>query len=335
MKKQYFAIDIAKYVSSLLVICIHTFPFQEIAPDLNLVIVQILARIAVPFYCCCSSYFLFKKIRSSDTKQEELGIMKRYSFRILKLYLIWTILYLPIIYINALNSDNLFNSVYFIKNLFLNGSVYHLWFLPALLMGTWIVYLIFKKVRMPVTMLITFLLYVIGMLSNMYSPVLEQVPFLHSINLVIIQIFDTTRNGIFFVSIYIVIGAILAYTPRFRTSFIRVGLVISSVLLCAEVYTLQYQHLLTDLSSMYLSLIPLTFFLFAFLLQTKSQLSDTRVLRSMSTLIYCGHVWIIAALTHVVQANLIVSMGTILLSTILSFLIVKGSYRVSILENLY
>lgn len=335
MKKQYFAIDIAKYVSSLLVICIHTFPFQEIAPDLNLVIVQILARITVPFYCCCSSYFLFRKIRLADTKKEELGIMKNYSFRILKLYLIWTILYLPIIYINALNSDNLFNSVYFIKNLFLNGSVYHLWFLPALIVGTWIVYLIFKKVRMPITMLIAFLLYIVGMLSNIYSPILEQVPFLHSINLVLIQVFDTTRNGIFFVPIYIVIGAILAYTPRFRTSFIRLGLIVSSIMLCAEVYILHNQHLLTDLSSMYLSLIPLTFFLFAFLLQTKPQLSDTRVLRSMSTLIYCGHVWIIAAITHIVQANLVVSITTMVLTAILSFLIVKGSYRISILKNLY
>ena len=35
MKRQYASIDIARYVSALLVVCIHTFPFLEISETFN------------------------------------------------------------------------------------------------------------------------------------------------------------------------------------------------------------------------------------------------------------------------------------------------------------
>lgn len=50
MKKEYAAIDIAKYVSALLVVCIHTFPFLEISETLNTYFIQTVCRLAVPFY---------------------------------------------------------------------------------------------------------------------------------------------------------------------------------------------------------------------------------------------------------------------------------------------
>lgn len=112
--------------------------------------------------------------------------------------------------------------------------------------------------------------------------------------------------------------------------FVRSGLLISFLLLCTEVYILQNQHLLTDLSSMYLSLPLLLFFL-----NTKLHTSDTRILRSMTTFIYCGRVWIIAVVTHIIQDNLIVSIGTMFLSTIVSFLIVKMNCRIPLFKNLY
>jgi len=41
MKRQYASIDIARYVSALLVVCIHTFPFLEISETFTLFILYV------------------------------------------------------------------------------------------------------------------------------------------------------------------------------------------------------------------------------------------------------------------------------------------------------
>ena len=60
-KKKYGAIDIAKYVSALLVVCIHTFPFYEVSVRLNAYWIQTVCRLAVPFFFVSSGFFFFRK----------------------------------------------------------------------------------------------------------------------------------------------------------------------------------------------------------------------------------------------------------------------------------
>ena len=92
VKKQYAAVDIAKYVSALLVVCIHTFPFIDINEMLNTYFIQTICRLAVPFFFMISGYFLFRKIHNEE---EDKDVLKKYLFRLLKIYLIWTVIYLP------------------------------------------------------------------------------------------------------------------------------------------------------------------------------------------------------------------------------------------------
>ena len=49
MKRQYASIDIARYVSALLVVCIHTFPFLEISETFNTYFIHTVCRLAVHF----------------------------------------------------------------------------------------------------------------------------------------------------------------------------------------------------------------------------------------------------------------------------------------------
>ena len=60
MKKvNYFAIDIAKYISALLVVCIHTFPLLDVSEPANTFLIQAVCRIAVPFFFAVSSFLFF------------------------------------------------------------------------------------------------------------------------------------------------------------------------------------------------------------------------------------------------------------------------------------
>ena len=62
--KNYTAIDIAKYVSALLVVCIHTFPLYDLSQTANMVWIQAVCRIAVPFFLCCIRLLVLSKDRS-------------------------------------------------------------------------------------------------------------------------------------------------------------------------------------------------------------------------------------------------------------------------------
>lgn len=91
--KQYAAVDIAKYVSALLVVAIHTYPFLEISETFNTLFIAIVCRLAVPFFFVSSGYFLFRKL--NGTKKQNLNRLKKYLWRLISLYLVWTVIYIP------------------------------------------------------------------------------------------------------------------------------------------------------------------------------------------------------------------------------------------------
>ena len=52
-----------------------------------------LVRAAVPYFFIVSGYFLFRKLNGHQ--KDDLKTIRRWIFRILKMYLIWTAIYLP------------------------------------------------------------------------------------------------------------------------------------------------------------------------------------------------------------------------------------------------
>ena len=53
-RKTYYALDVAKFISAFLVVCIHTGPLLDVDATGNFILVQILARLAVPFFFVAS-----------------------------------------------------------------------------------------------------------------------------------------------------------------------------------------------------------------------------------------------------------------------------------------
>ena len=70
MKRQYSAIDIARYISALLVVCIHTFPFLEISETFNTYWIHTICRLAVPFFFTTSGFFFFRNYAQSDQEND-------------------------------------------------------------------------------------------------------------------------------------------------------------------------------------------------------------------------------------------------------------------------
>ena len=83
-------IDVARFVVSFLVIAIHISPFININQDFNFFFTRVLGRIAVPLFFMITGYFVIDGCLKDKSK------LKKYTIKILKIYLFCIIIYLPI-----------------------------------------------------------------------------------------------------------------------------------------------------------------------------------------------------------------------------------------------
>jgi len=291
MKRQYASIDIARYVLALLVVCIHTFPFLEISETFNTYFIHTVCRLAVPFFFTTSGFFFF---RNYDSENEDLNEtrLKKALIRLFRIYLIWTIIYLPYTIFDYTHTGFHIKYLFtYVRDFFLNGSYYHLWFLPALMLADIIVYCLYKNKGLNFTLLITLILYFVGYLINVYTPIWESIPGVSFFFGFFTKTLSTARNGIFFGPMFIAIGLLLSRTRRLPKKVSLIGFLISFVLFFAEVSLYRHFGILRDLTSMYICLIPAIYFLVNYLLKINIPYRKMfTILRHDSLMIYTSHI---------------------------------------------
>ena len=155
-KLHYPWIDRVKYIVSFLVLIIHFRPLSDYNSVIDFSSAHILARIAVPFFFISSGYFIGV---NGLSKENVIKSVKK-NF---KLYLVWTVLYLPISFI-------FYMPIYpnLLINLTVIGVYYHLWFIPALIISVLLLYYLSKKLKPFTIVVIAFLLFCIGVLGDAY-----------------------------------------------------------------------------------------------------------------------------------------------------------------------
>lgn len=340
-RKKYPILDIMKFISALLVIAIHCAPFIEVNEPLNFVFVQIVARLAVPFFFITSGFLFFCKIdpKAGWREKQNLHQLKQYWLRIFKIYMVWTLLYLPLVFLSwfqgGFDSSTLPR---FLRDVLLNGSYYHLWFLPALLLAIPLVYLGYTTMKKRLLLAGSALLYILGMLVNVYGNILVENAGIGVLIQAINAIFTTTRNGLFFGPIFITLGIYVKdFLDRDYRKPAGIAFLISFLLFCGEAYLLRYMEIMHDLTSMYLMIVPCVFFLLIFLLQF--QLEDRSIyhtLRKMSLLIYVSHIYIIFILLQVLHLpNLIVYILACIGSSLFAYGILQLQKRIPLVKCLF
>lgn len=137
MKKGYPCIDIGRIIAAVFVIAIHIYPFLQINPTMELIVTRTIGRLAVPFFFMVTSFFLFK---DGYPTQEHI---KKTIFSLLKWYGIAIVIYIPLmIYNHYFSQEHLVIAI--IKDIFIDGPFYHLWYFPATIIGLIIVLLLIK-----------------------------------------------------------------------------------------------------------------------------------------------------------------------------------------------
>ena len=107
-KNDFAGVDFTKFIMAIFVVAIHTHPFKGIDSNLFVNIWNVIITFAVPYFFIASGFFLFLKVNKETDKSLQLVKIKTYGKRIIKLYIYWNILYLPITIWNIANNDLVF-----------------------------------------------------------------------------------------------------------------------------------------------------------------------------------------------------------------------------------
>lgn len=280
MKKGYPWIDKMRIIAAILVVAIHTSPLLQMNETCDFVLTRIFSRLAVPFFMITTSYFLFIDGYPSFTK------IKKTILELMKWYLIAICIYIPLmIYNHYFIQEEL--PFIFIKDLLIDGTFYHLWYFPAVMIGLIIILVLKKIFPSSIVLLLVSILYMIGLSGDSYYNIMSELPIYQDILNGLFYYMDYTRNGFFFAPMFLMIGALIhEQKTRFTLQGNIVMLVLTFIIMAIEAWTLHiYQIPRHD--SMYITLPIVSYFLFQLLIHFQGQRNEN--LKNISLYIYIIH----------------------------------------------
>ena len=192
------SISFFQYLFAIAVILVHSGRLTSYEP-LHFGLKSMLGRLAVPFFIVCASFFLKQSLGNSQK-------MKAYLVKIVKTYLFWSFVYLPYawLFFSSLHLPvYLFPAGVLIALIYL-GMCYQLWYIPAFLLGLFLVNQLVKRLGMVWTVFLALLLYCWGLIET-YSAYLDTTSLLKGYQLYS-NLFFTARNGLFYTPIFIYMG---------------------------------------------------------------------------------------------------------------------------------
>lgn len=319
-KKQYYGLDIVKFVLALLVAgrhMIQVFYAQE--SRWRLIVGSWLSNLAVPFFFTVAGFLLFRKICVTERRaerqterekgrQREIYIEKtestvkekekagktggwnqvgKYCWRILKLYVLWCVIYWPIDIYNWYHGTTSIKEtvIFYIRSFFFSSTIAQLWYLPALITACLIVWCVSLGARyVTPALVVTGALFAAGCIGDnwyftaMLPQKLQDLVYLYG------QHFMTMRNGIFYGSFYVCLG--LFFAKRKKTLPFGISLLLA-VFFC---WVMKKEVTHCGNINIVISAAPTAFFLTEAALALR--LPDWKIfarLRAMSEWVYLSH----------------------------------------------
>ena len=317
----YAGVDYFRIVAAVMVIAIHTAPFSGISKDFDFLLTYCAGRVAVPFFFMTTGYFVLGSWRKNGNNAGSKVI--RFIKKTLFLYAVSIVLYLPI---NFYSGGLPGSAGEFIRMLIFDGTFYHLWYFPAVIIGCFVVMMLLKTFPARTVLVITILLYLIGAGGDSYYGIAARIPALEHMYDVIFTVSSYTRNGIFYAPIFLLMGRMLrerkasiektentAGTARTdsrtgrKNSTVRdisTGWDIAGLCLCLSLMLIEgyltFSLGLQRHNSMYLFLPPVMYFLFRLLLSVPGCAPGWT--RDVSMIVYIIHPGVLIVLRGIAGA---------------------------------
>ena len=276
------SISFFQYLFAIAVILVHSGRLTSYEP-LHFGLKSMLGRLAVPFLIVCASFFLKQSLGNSQK-------MKAYLVKIVKTYLFWSFVYLPYawVFFSSLRLPiYLFPAGVLIALIYL-GMCYQLWYIPAFLLGLFLVNQLVKRLGMVWTGFLALLLYCWGLIET-YSAYLDTTSLLKGYQLYS-NLFFTARNGLFYTPIFIYMGYYLYDHFHAQTFSIHrwQKLAFAFGLLCLEGIII-FQHEGIDKNFFFLLPFVTVYLVNACLRSSFLKSYDLQYLKQMSIALYFSH----------------------------------------------
>lgn len=277
MKKteEYAILDDFRLAAAFLVVAIHIGPFSCISETLDFYLTYVIGRIGVPFYLMVTGYFVL----SDFERKVYFKKVWRFAGRVGLLYLAVTVLYLPLAWYAGNLPETLWEAL---RALVLDGTFYHLWYLPAVMSGCLITAFLLSFLRPAGAFAVTLFLYLTGVFGDSWYGLAVQAPPLRALYAGLFEVGSYTRNGLFFAPVFLCTGAMLAngFACGIKRCTLFWGCGISFCVLLAEGGFTRFMGWQRH-NSMYISLFPVLFFGFLLLLRLRGK--ETALRRKLCT----------------------------------------------------
>lgn len=326
-----------KFICAILVVSIHKNPFS-----LNIWLsngLEVVNRIAVPYFFISSSFFFFLKIDEHDIfLKDNISKLKKFVGHIAALYLIWSAIYFPLKFSSWMADGKILFSevINYTVRLAITGSYTHLWYLVHLIYGVVIVFILRKFVKIKTIFIIGLLFYLLGLSISTYYNFFE--------GIYIIDIVKSAENlmfwrlyEVFFSLPCVAAGFMIAKKESKTKTFYLLGTVLIGILYVIEssvgMFVMRFQDII-----IWIALIPLVYFLF--MINIKIEIKDSvifKYLRTTSIIMYVSHYLFIRAFDFIFisfgiygwpYSSFVIFLLVIISSTLLSAVMMILSVRV-------
>lgn len=272
-RKQYRAIDIAKFVMAILVVAIHVRPFTG---QTAFVYDDIIARIADPLFFQMTAFLFFEKIFAQISGDLRQGMSWRmlgnYMKRILALYTAWFVIYAPVVLPRTWQECGNIRGMLLalLKKYWLSGYYGAMWFMTALLLAMPLVFILTKYLGSRLCLLLSAPWFLLTVARMEYCSITDGWQVAGYFDSAIYGIFGWYGNGLTYGFFFCALGMWIAYKrtlggQKNDSRDFALPSLISFLLLIIESYVIRDKGLGQSFGAMFF-LIPTSYFLLQWLL---------------------------------------------------------------------
>ncbi len=341
-RKQYGALDFAKFIASIIIIVLHTNPFSSYSSILNFGFRNIITIIAVPFFFITSGFLFCAKLNSLN--EDSGAYLKKYIKRLVVMYLLWSAVYFVFVVADWVkNGVSLSDVLQYIKRFFFEGSYQTIWFLPALMTSVSIVYLLRKKLSYKNIFILAIPFYVIACFGSSYYGLSVKIPVVNNFYNAYFSFFDTIKNGVLFGWIYVALGGVFS-EKTFKTKPCKYFVLscVFFVLMAGETIVQTYLKWATNGVDTKFILLPLSASLFCLVMSLNIKTNPVLVrMRELSLLMFLSQRIFLTLFDWLLTDTIFVQNSMVYFISILGFTIffsrvfIVLSEKIKILKRFY
>lgn len=299
-----------KLCMAVIVIAIHTNPENSFSWNFGREIQKSIYNVAVPYFFMASGFLLFRKVQF-PLNIDGQNRVRKYLLRICRMYIVWTLLYLPFT-IWGFGKDGVSfmqGLIIFVRNVLLVGENFYswpLWYLLALMIAVFIIGCCLSwGLKVKHIFLIAVLFHILGLGIDYCRDNGIALQFTE----VYYTLFKSTRNGFFIGLLYVTLGIWAAYKRvAMNKSILFIGILIG---FWGNFFRIPFGDVLFAYS------------VFALTLKLELRIISVEIcayMRNMSTVVYFIHMYWVVLWSYVFLQHNSDSLNVFVLSLVFSLL---------------